>query len=626
MVRHVKHDRPSERLFFLAKLIARRRGFWLRTLLCWTIGIMALSSDEGNSFDQRFQLRGDQKTSSQIVIINMKQSDFSPIYQKRTNSISNLSELTDITDSFFWNRELWTSLLKKTLAQNPAAIGVTLYFGINVGDVHLSRAESQIFRDPRIVWSTSTNNFERLYEPVFTNDEHDNIASNDLRRDEDGVIRHIFAQEVLPHLVEKITHKKFPASTAGISINYRGSGKMFTQYSLSEIMNDELPPDALKDKIILIGAETSATAQYLTPVGPLSRSEILAHITDDVLGNRWIRQWSFPVYALLFLGLVLLAVFIITQYPQSVALVFMLWLALSIAAVSAWIFDTFYLWIPAYSPFLLLLATWTIFIGYQANRVERMNFQLQQEQAYLAELEQLKNNFVSLISHDLKTPIAKIQAIVDRLMLQEQPPELSEDLRSLRRSGDELNRYIQSILKVLRVESREFKLNKQVADVNEIIEQAIEQLRPLAAEKNIQIQTEMEPLFSVEFDTILIKEVVVNLMENAIKYTPANGQIAIHSEETEDSIFVRVRDNGEGIRPEDLDKVWGKFTRGRDQDMKSKGSGLGLYLVKYFIELHGGKVSLESKVGVGTSVSFTLPLSSDTVSDTTDSAAHEVSA
>jgi signal transduction histidine kinase len=255
-----------------------------------------------------------------------------------------------------------------------------------------------------------------------------------------------------------------------------------------------------------------------------------------------------------------------------------------------------------------------------------MNFQLQQEQAYLAELEQLKNNFVSLISHDLKTPIAKIQAIVDRLMLQEQPPELSEDLRSLRRSGDELNRYIQSILKVLRVESREFKLNKQVADVNEIIEQAIEQLRPLAAEKNIQIQTEMEPLFSVEFDTILIKEVVVNLMENAIKYTPANGQIAIHSEETEDSIFVRVRDNGEGIRPEDLDKVWGKFTRGRDQDMKSKGSGLGLYLVKYFIELHGGKVSLESKVGVGTSVSFTLPLSSDTVSDTTDPAAHEVSA
>lgn len=596
----------------LARIIYRRRGFWLRTLLCWIIGVSALSSDDGNSFDKRFQLRGDQKASKQIVLINMRQSDFSPIYQKRTNSITNLNELTDITDSFFWNRELWTDLLRKILAQNPQSIGVTLYFGINVGDVRLNSQEQKIFKDPRIVWSTSTNNFERLYEPVFTNDAHDNIASNDLRRDEDGVIRHIFAQEVLPHLVEKITRKKFPAAATGISINYRGTSKVFTQYSLAEVLNDEIPADALKDKIILIGAETSSSPQYLTPVGPLSRSEILAHITDDVIGNKWIKQWGFPVYALLFFGLVLLAVFIITQYPQSVALVFMLWLALSIAAVSAWIFDTFYLWIPAYSPFVLLLATWTVFIGYQANQVERMNFQLQQEQQYFAELEQLKNNFVSLISHDLKTPIAKIQAIVDRLLTQHQSPELHEDLRSLRRSGDELNRYIQSILKVLRVESREFKLNKEVADINEIIEQALEQLRPLAAEKQIQVKTEMEPLFSVEFDTTLIKEVIVNLMENAIKYTPPQGQITVYSEEVDDSIFVRVRDNGEGIRPEDLDKVWGKFTRGRDQDMKSKGSGLGLYLVKYFIELHGGKVSLESKLGVGTTVSFTLPLIDDT--------------
>ncbi|RYZ65608.1 MAG: CHASE2 domain-containing protein, partial [Proteobacteria bacterium] len=370
--------------------------------------------------------------------------------------------------------------------------------------------------------------------------------------------------------------------------------------------------NAFKNKIILIGAETSSGPQYLTPLGPLSRSEVLAHVTDTLVGDKWIRLWSFPFYALLFLALTFFAVFLITQYPQSVALVFMLWLALSIAAVSAWIFDTFYLWIPAYSPFILLLATWIIFIGYQANRIERLNFRLQQEQKYLSELEQLKNNFVSLISHDLKTPIAKIQAIVDRLMTQHTSPELQDDLKSLRRSGDELNKYIQSILKVLRVESRDFKVHKEVADINEVLEEAISQLGPLAAEKDIRLQTELEPMFSVEFDTTLIKEVVVNLIENAIKYTPRGGQIEIMSTETEESIYVRVKDNGEGIRPEDMDTVWGKFTRGRDQDLKSKGSGLGLYLVKYFIELHGGKVSLESKLGTGTTVSFTLPLNDDT--------------
>lgn len=597
----------------LAKLFLRRRGFWLRILLCWVIGIMALSSDEGNSYDQRFQLRGDQKASPQIVLITIKQSDFSSVYWKRTNSISNLSELTDITDSFFWNKDIWFRLLKNVLQQGPESIGVTLYFGINVGDVKVSNSEAKIFKDPRVVWSTSTNNFERLYEPLFTNDTHTNIASNDLRRDEDGVIRHIFGQsDVLPHLVEKITHKKFPNFPNGLNINYRGTSRVFTQYSLAEILNEETPKDAFKDKIILIGAETSSSLQYLTPLGPLSRSEILAHVTDDLLGNKWIRQWSFFTYAFLFLLLTLLAVFLITQYPQSVALVFIMWLALSIAAMSAWVFDSFYIWIPAYSPFILLLATWIIFIGYQTNRIERLNFQLQQEQKYLSELEQLKNNFVSLISHDLKTPIAKIQAIVDRLMTQYDSHELQEDLKSLRRSGDELNRYIQSILKVLRVESRDFKVHKEVADINEVIEEAILQIRPLAVEKEIHIQTELEPMFSVEFDTTLIKEVAVNLLENAIKYTPRGGQIDILSNETEDAIFVQVKDNGEGIHPEELNTVWGKFTRGKDQDLKTKGSGLGLYLVKYFIELHGGKVSLDSKLGSGTTVSFTLPLSDDT--------------
>ncbi|NUN07229.1 MAG: histidine kinase, partial [Bdellovibrio sp.] len=245
-------------------------------------------------------------------------------------------------------------------------------------------------------------------------------------------------------------------------------------------------------------------------------------------------------------------------------------------------------------------------------KIEQKNFHLQQEQEYLQELERLKNNFVSLISHDLKTPIAKIQAIVDRLLTQHQDPDLNQDLRSLRLYGDELNRYIQSILKVLRVESRDFKIHTEVGDINEVIEEALHTLRPLAREKNVAIHTALEPMFSLEFDTTLIKEVIINLVENAIKYTPPGGRIEVISEESEDHVHVIVKDTGEGIKPEDLEKVWGKFTRGSDQDLKSKGTGLGLYLVKYFIELHGGKVRMESSLGQGTTVAFTLPLDTET--------------
>lgn len=602
----------KQRLELLLRFFSYRRGFILRGLLCWFVGCLALSNDEINSYDQRFQLRGDQKTSPQIVLITIRQSDFATIYDSRTNFLDNMSEVTDITDSFFWNKRIWSELLLRILVQNPRSVGISLYFGDNIGDVGLSPEEERLFLDDRIFWASTTNSLERVLTPVFANREQSNLGNNEVRRDEDGSVRRVFPQKSgVPHLIEQITKKPFPSQQAGLPINYRGSSKVFTQYSLSEILFDEVPLNAFTDKIILIGAETSSAPVYTTPMGTLSRTEILAHITDTVLGNKWIQRLPFAWYAAGFLLLTLIAVFIITTYPQSVALFFLLWISTLFAALSAWVFDSFYFWIPAYSPFVLLATTWIIFIGYQATKIERQNFELHQQQLYLQELEQLKNNFVSLISHDLKTPIAKIQAIVDRLLMQPQNQELDKDLRSLRIFSEELNRYIQSILKVLRVESRDFKINTDVADINEIIEEALQHLRPLAREKNIRIGTDLEPMFSLEFDTTLIKEVIINLIENAIKYTPAGGQIDVSSYESDDFVHVIVKDTGDGIKPEDMEKVWGKFTRGSDQDLKSKGSGLGLYLVKYFIELHGGKVHMESKLGQGTLVSFTLPLDSE---------------
>lgn len=604
------------RLEVLLRYTSRRRGFWLRCVLCWAIGCLALFNDEINSYDQRFQLRGDQKTSSQIVLITIRQSDFATIYNTRTNFLSNMSEVTDITDSFFWNKQIWSELLIRILKQNPKSVGITLYFGDNVGTIRLSPDEKKLFLDRRIVWASTTNSLERILTPVFTNREQTNLGNNEVRRDEDGIVRRIFPQRSdMPHMVERITAKKFPTSLIGLPINFRGSNKVFTQYSLSEIVFDEVPANAFADKIVIIGAETSSSPVYMTPIGTLSRTEILAHVTDTLLGNKWIRRLSFAWYAVGFFVLMVLAVFLITTYPQSVALFFIIWIATLLAALSAWVFDSFYFWSPALSPFILLGASWIIFIGYQATKIERQNFRLQQEQKYLQELEQLKNNFVSLISHDLKTPIAKIQAIVDRLLTQNHEPELGQDLRSLRLFSEELNRYIQSILKLLRVESRDFKINTDVGDINEVIEEALHHLRPLAREKHIQIHTALEPMFSLEFDMTLIKEVIINLVENAIKYTPRGGQIEVISYESEDHIHVMVKDTGEGIKPEDMDKVWGKFTRGSDQDLRTKGTGLGLYLVKYFIELHGGKVRMESTLGQGTSVSFTLPLDSESIAE-----------
>ncbi|MFN7825744.1 MAG: CHASE2 domain-containing protein [Pseudobdellovibrionaceae bacterium] len=595
-------------------LILRRRGVLFRGILCWALGIVLLSGDERTSYDLRFQLRGDQPiVQDQIVLINVRPSDLEGLYTQRAN-LWTLKEITDLTDSFYWHQRTWFELLKQLLSKQPAAIGVSFFFSESLGPLNLSEEEQKVFYDSRIIWSANANAPDRTNDPLFTNDIRSNIGNNDLVRDEDGIVRRFApTPSETPHLIEKLLKQNL-SQNAPRFINFRGRNDRFQEIQFSDIMENRIPKSYLKDKIVLIGSDSSSST-YSSPLGGTYRNEVLATVLDNQLANRWILKLPQWVYAIGLLGLLFASLSIMTQYPQSVSFVALLWLGTLVAAMSAWVFDTHYIWIPVFSPTVQLIATWVIFTGYQANKIERKNWELQQEQIYLSELEQLKNNFVSLISHDLKTPIAKIQAIVDRLLAQDQSPELQKDLKSLRYSSEELNKYIQSILKLLRVESRDFKLNKEIGDINEILEEAIEQLRPLAAEKQINIKAHLEPMFSTEFDSTLLREVFINLIENAIKYSHAgSAPIQIFSKEVDDNIVVEVLDAGEGISPEELSTVFGKFVRGRDQDMKSKGSGLGLYLVKYFVELHQGQVELSSEKGKGTKVKLQLPIIEETQS------------
>ncbi len=614
MMRHMSRswlELINARLAVTIRYFARRRGFLFRGIICWCLGMLALSNDEVQSYDQRFQMRGQQVMASDIVVIVIRPADVAGAMYSPRNSLINISEIADLTDGYFWNPRLWNDLLAKILQQKPKSVGVSLYFGDNIGAHDRKLLNQDVFLDPRVIWSNSTNYMDRILKPAFSAEDENNIGTNEIKRDEDGVVRRIFPLQGSEHLLEKMSKKYFPNGKP-LAINYRGDGNSVAHYTVPEIINDVWGEDVLKNKYVLIGSDTGAGLSYITPIGTMTRVEVLAQMLDNLNHDRWILRLPTWFYAVLFFILVIFSILVITQYPQSVALIFFFWIGTLFTALSAWVFDSFYVWLPAFSPFLILATVWVIFIGYQATKIERVNFKLKQEQKYLRELEQLKNNFVSLISHDLKTPIAKIQAILDRLLTQHKASDLSDDLNSLKVSSEELNRYIQSILKVLRVESRDFKLHIEVADINEVIEQALAQLRPLAEEKKISIWMHLEPIFSSEFDITLIKEVIINLIENAIKYTPTGGQITVRSRDIENEIQIEVQDTGLGISDDEIDHVWGKFNRGKGQDLKTKGTGLGLYLVKYFIELHGGKVHLESQLGQGSTVSFTLPLLDDT--------------
>lgn len=584
----------------------------LRLILAWSIGCLFLSFDEQNAFDQRLSFRGNQAISKDIVLIQLKPTDISQTYTLNSNNMKELKELFDITDSFYWSKNIWFKLLDKVLSAEPKSIGITLYFGENINVSPMTPAENKVFQNDKVFWSFMTNHLENTMSSRFANSHLSNIGSNELTKDEDGIVRRITYDKIQgKHLAEKLTQESFPRNASSALINYRGDSLVFTSYSLKQILSTQFDIANLKNKIVIISGIESNNSNFLTPLGPMGRGEIIAHLTDNLLNDRWIYRAPFWFYCLLYLIFTALAAFIIMEYPQSVVIVFFIWIGILAAALSALAFDKFKFWTPGFSPFLLLAATWIIFIGYQATKIERHNFRLKQDQKALRELEQLKTNFVSLISHDLKTPIAKIQSIVSRLQQRNNNPELGEDILKLQIYNDELSRYIQSILQILKVESRDFKLNKEVADINEIIESAHTQMMPLAQEKNISISMQLEPIFSLEFDITLIKEVLINLIENAIKYTPSNGSIQITSTEKDDFVWVSVKDTGVGIPADEVSAVWNKFVRGKDQDLKTKGTGLGLYLVKFFIELHGGQTQLKSQPGIGTEVSFALPVNDE---------------
>lgn len=591
----------------IRRLLLRSRPLFWRGFVCWSLGCVLLLSDEVKSFDFRFQMRGDQAVAQNVVIVKIHPDEVMTNYRLR-GRLSTWKDIVDVTDSFYWDPVVWGGLIERILAQKPRSVGVTVYLTETLRNPNLSDRLQKLFSDPRLTWAAATPGGDRAATALFADATQSNVGIYELTRDEDGVIRRFNSgSSGLPHLVEKVTGTSMPYDFSGL-INYRGGTNVFPEYSLSEIIEGSVPEDAFKDKIVLIGAETNSNSQFLTPLGPSHRAGVMAQIVDNIEMDRWVKRAPMPIYMLGLLGLLLLTIVILVQYPGSVALLFLMWVVTLLAALSIWTFDTFSFWLPIFSATVQVFATWIIFLGYQANKIERKNFELRQERRYLEELEQLKSNFISLISHDLKTPIAKIQAVVDRLITEQREPSLRQDLGQLKDYGNELNRYIQSILQLLKIESRDFKIQRQVGDINETIEDSIRQLQPLAQQKQIEITSQLEPLFSIEGDFVLLREVILNLIENAIKYTPDHGKIHVTSFELDNRVWVEVKDDGPGIAADELQRIWRKFVRGREQDMKTKGTGLGLYLVRYFIELHGGEVSVESVPGKGTIFSFNLPL------------------
>ena len=232
----------------------------------------------------------------------------------------------------------------------------------------------------------------------------------------------------------------------------------------------------------------------------------------------------------------------------------------------------------------------------------------------LAQIDEMKSEFISIVSHELRTPLTAIKGFTD-LILEGEVGEISEQQREfleiVQSNSDRLVALINDMLDISRIESGRISLNPEAVAIPAAVEHAVTALRPLIEDKGLRVQTELvEEPAEVVADSARLQQILTNLISNACKYTLAGGWITVRSEALEGQIAISVSDTGIGIPPEALPHIFSKFYRvDQPQTRDVGGTGLGLAITKSLVEMHGGKIAIASRAGVGTTVRFTLPTS-----------------
>ncbi len=231
----------------------------------------------------------------------------------------------------------------------------------------------------------------------------------------------------------------------------------------------------------------------------------------------------------------------------------------------------------------------------------------------LQELDRMKEEFMAMITHDLRTPLTGIRGWVEILQTQK-PGPLNEKqigmLRTVLGCSDRLGRLVNNILDMAKLEAGMMELDKVSLDASLAGLEAVKMLSPEAEKAEVRLVLDMHGLPPVVADLDALKQILINLSHNALKFTPAGGSVTIWGRPESSFVRLGVTDTGVGIPKEALPKLFSKFQQVKEtkKQAKSKGTGLGLTIVKHLVEAHGGTIEVQSESGKGTTFSFTLPL------------------
>ena len=231
--------------------------------------------------------------------------------------------------------------------------------------------------------------------------------------------------------------------------------------------------------------------------------------------------------------------------------------------------------------------------------------------ARLRDLDQLKTDFINTVSHELRTPLTSMRWSTESLsqLINQDDETVAKLLRIIRDDNHRLANMIEELLGFARLDAGKLKLNLTDLDLVPLLNDACEKVGALAHSKKIQLTQTLEcSTLNIHADTEQIRSVIMNVLDNAIKYTPPNGQISVTLTATNQNATIAIKDTGIGISQDDQAHIFEKFYRTNQADVQNeRGTGLGLAIVRGIVEAHGGIIEVESKLHEGATFQITLP-------------------
>jgi heavy metal sensor kinase len=243
------------------------------------------------------------------------------------------------------------------------------------------------------------------------------------------------------------------------------------------------------------------------------------------------------------------------------------------------------------------------------DEVERLSLALNRMIERLDESYQVTSRFSADASHELRTPLTIMRGELEAILTQENlDAEETQQIATVLEEAERLTQIVEGLLAISRLEAGETQLNKDPVDLSKLVLTTVEQMAPLAEDKSLTLKCEAAPDIMVNANEVRLKQVIVNLVDNAIKYTPEGGKIRVLVKSDASDATFEVIDNGIGISSDAVPHIFKRFYRSEQvQARKARGTGLGLSMVQSILEAHGGSVTVESRENEGSSFRIRLP-------------------